>query len=129
MPGRPGRSGGQNRIDPREHLLRGTFNATRHGPALAALEAAAAPWEPTRPQLAALGEDGRAFIARVRATYELSVMEGELLLEAAVVTDRLAQIRRTRKSADVKTRLALDKCEQLWLKQLTALLLAVRVPR
>src|SRR5262245_54919907 len=117
MAGRPGRSGGHNKIDPRMHAIRGTFNPTRHGPALAALETSAAPWEPTRAQLAALGDDGRAFVARVRATYELSVMEGELLLEAAVVTDRLAQIRRTRKSADVKTRLALDKCEQLWLKQ------------
>jgi len=129
MAGRPGRSGGHNRIDPREHLLRGTFNPTRHGPALAALEAAAAPWAPTRAQLAALGAAGRAFLARVRASYELSTWEGELLLEAAVVTDRLAQVRRVRVRADVKTCLALDKSEQLWVKQLTALLLALRVPR
>jgi P27 family predicted phage terminase small subunit len=32
MAGRKGRSGGHNRLSPAEHLLRGTWNVTRHGP-------------------------------------------------------------------------------------------------
>lgn len=32
MAGRPGRSGGHNKLSPEEHLLRGTWNVTRHGP-------------------------------------------------------------------------------------------------
>jgi len=32
MAGRPGRSGGHNKLSPQEHLLRGTWNVTRHGP-------------------------------------------------------------------------------------------------
>ena len=31
MAGRPGRSGGHNRMSVDEHIRRGTFNATRHG--------------------------------------------------------------------------------------------------
>ena len=32
MAGRPGRSGGHNKLSPEEHLLRGSWNVTRHGP-------------------------------------------------------------------------------------------------
>lgn len=37
MAGRPGRSGGHNRLSPEQHLLRGTWNVTRHGPRPAAI--------------------------------------------------------------------------------------------
>ena len=37
MGGRPGRSGGHNRLTPQELLFRGSWNVTRHGPRPAAL--------------------------------------------------------------------------------------------
>jgi hypothetical protein len=127
MAGRPGRSGGHNRLDARLHVLRGTYNATRHGAALAGIQTTGAPWHPTPAELAKLGPDGQAFVARLRAAFELNVWEGELVVEAAVATDRLAQLRRDRDACDVKTRLTLNKTEQVWQKQLTTLLLALRI--
>ena len=125
MAGRPGRSGGHNRIATAQHLVRGTF-ATRQK-AQAALETGVAIWTPTGAQEAALGADGRALVERLRAHFDLNPWEGELVLEAAIAVDRLAQIRRERDGCDLKARLALDKCEQLWQKQLSGLLLSLRV--
>jgi hypothetical protein len=124
MAGRPGR-GGQNRIDVHTHLLRGTFRRERHQ---AALDAQAPVWIPTTEQLAALGPAGRTLIDRLRTHFELNAWEGELVIEAAVISDRLAEIRILRAAdPDVKTRLVLDKTEQNWSKQLANLLLALRV--
>jgi hypothetical protein len=123
MAGKRGR-GGQNRIDPRLHLLRGTFRPERHQ---AALEASQPVWAPAARQLQALAADGQAFVERLRVQYELNPWEGELVLEAAVAVDRLAELRRTRGGESLRDRLALEKCEQLWQKQLSALLLSLRV--
>ena len=125
MAGRPGRSGGHNRLSTEQHLLRGTF-ATRQK-AQAALQIGMPTWTPTGAQVAALGEEGRAFVARLQTHVDQTVLEGELVLEAAVAVDRLAQIRRERDGCELKARLALDKCEQLWQKQLSGLLLSLRV--
>jgi hypothetical protein len=122
-----GRSGGhrpRNKIDPSVHVLRGTFRPARHG---AALDAQQPVWAPADAQLAVLGPEGQALVARLRGIYELTPWEGELTLEAAVATDRLAEIRQTRPGCDLKARLALDKTEQVWQQQLAALLLALRV--
>ena len=124
MAGRPGRSGGANRIDPRLHVLRGTFDARRHG---AALEAGQPVWTPVASQIQALAGAGQAFVERLRAQYDLNPLEGELVLEAAVCVDRLAELRRPPASKTLRDRLALAKVEQNWQKQLSALLLALRV--
>src|SRR5262245_54860884 len=101
MAGRPGRSGGHNKLAPEVHLLRGTFNATRHGAALAALGPA---WRPTAAQLAAIGPAGRKFIHRLRAMYDMGGLAGETLLELAIVVDRLAEVRAGREADDEKIR-------------------------
>jgi hypothetical protein len=125
MAGRPGRSGGHNRISLAEHVLRGTFNATRHGRRQAALNGP--PWSPTKAQLQALGPNGRGLLERLAAVYVLGVLEGELALEAAVVADRLAELRDSRRTGDLALRLKLDKTEQLWQRQFSSLLLALKV--
>jgi hypothetical protein len=129
MSGRPGRSGGQNKLSVEEHLLRGTFNPTRHAAQLEALRTGGAVWTPTRPQLMALGPAGRALVGRLRQHYDFSPVEGELLLEAGVTVDRLADLRRRRVEADVKTQRVLDRTEPVYVKQLAALLGVLRVPR
>ena len=49
MAGRPGRSGGHNRLSLATHVIRGTFNPTRHGK----LTAPGGPvWQPTAAELA-----------------------------------------------------------------------------
>ena len=122
MAGRPGRSGGHNRISLEAHVLRGTFNPTRHpariptGPA----------WDPAPAQLEALGAAGRAFVARLQAAYTVAAIDGEFVLEAAVSVDRLAELRRGRAKASAKDRRALDYKELAWQKSLTACLLALR---
>jgi hypothetical protein len=126
MAGRPGRSGGHNRLDPATHLLRGTFNPTRHQ---AALETDQPAWAPAPGQLKGLGPAGRALVKRLRAIYQCSPVEGELLVEAAMATDRLAQIRALRAAcADTKLLLRLNRDEQQWQRQLTMLLQTLRVP-
>ena len=63
MAGRPGRSGGHNRLSPAEHLLRGTFNPTRHGSRAAALLSLSGRTPPARGELtppAWLDDDAKA---------------------------------------------------------------------
>lgn len=122
MSGRPGRSGGHNRIDPALHILRGTFNATRHAKLLTPQPV----WEPSK-RLAALEPAGRALVARLTAVYEFAVIEGEVVMEAGVGTDRLADIRARRAQATPEERVALDRLELQWQKQVTGLLLSLRV--
>jgi hypothetical protein len=127
MAGRPGpnRSGGSNKIPAELHVLRGTYRPGRHQ---AELDAGQPVWQPSESQVHALATEGRALIDRLRAVYTLNPWEGELALEAAVIADRLAEIRTARLEVhDLKMRLTLDKTEQLWSKQLAALLLALRV--
>lgn len=111
MAGRPGRSGGHNRISLEAHVLRGTFNPTRHAPET---PLGSRPWQPPPAALAALGAAGRAFLRRQRARYAFTPLEGEVALEMAVIADRLAELRATR--ADVKAIEldGLDKRERDW---------------
>ena len=121
MAGRPGRSGGQNRMSLAAHVLRGTFRPERHAP----LIPPGPPWDPAPALLEALGTAGRAFVTRIRAAYELSALDGELALEGGHAADRLAALRR-RKGGSVAARDARAKLELNWQKALTACLLALR---
>ena len=122
MSGRPGRSGGHNRLSLEAHVLRGTFNPTRHqhliptGPV----------WEPAPALLKGLGATGRAFVDRMRAVYALSALEGEIALEGAHAADRLAALRR-QKAGTVAERTARAKLELHWHKAFTERLRDLRV--
>ena len=111
MSGRPGRSGGHNRLSLETHVLRGTFNPTRHQH----LIEPGSVWDPAPALLEALGVAGRAFVARVRAAYALSVLEGELAIEGAHAADRLAALRR-QKGGTAAERDARAKLEVQWTK-------------
>jgi len=117
MPGVKGRSGGHNKIPVALHLARGTFRPARHAKAVAAPPRAS--WGPTEAQMRTLGEAGRAFVIRQMAAYDISVLDGELLLEAAICADRLAACR--------VPEAARDALEIAWQKQFTALCQALRV--
>jgi len=120
--GRPGRSGGHNKLSPAEHLLRGTFNATRH----TALIPAGPAWDPTAAQLEALGDDGRAFLARLQADYALGALDGVLALEGAHAVDRLVELRGRRHRAAGKRLALLDRQELAWQRALSGCVLALR---
>ena len=122
MPGRPGRSGGSNRLPLEAHLARGTFRATEHAHRMPAGPA----WDPTPEQLAALGDEGRAFVARVLAGYVVGALEGELALEGAHAVDRLAAVRAQRHRAAGKRLAALDRQELAWTRVLSGCVLALR---
>jgi hypothetical protein len=84
-------------------------------------------WDPTPAQLEALGDDGRAFVARVQAGYVVAALEGELALEGAHAVDRLAEVRaQRRRRASAKVRAALDRQELAWTRVLTGCVLALR---
>ncbi len=70
MAGRPGRSGGHNKLSVEEHRLRGTHNVTRHGPRPATLTVAALPKPGPVPERVALGLSGRG-LAFVEATFRI----------------------------------------------------------
>ena len=124
MTGRPGRSGGQNRLSLEAHVLRGTFNPTRHGHLIDPGPA----WDPAPALLEALGAAGRAFVARPAGGLRpLSALEGELALEGAHAVDRLAELRRptARRHRERPARLG-PKLELAWQKALSVCLLALR---
>jgi len=118
MAGRLGRSGGHNRIPVEAHVLRGTFNATRH----ARRAAPGGPvWQPTPEDLARLGDAGREFVTRLQLVYEFSAIEGPLVLEGAIASDRLAKIRDGRGDVSAPARI-----ELAWSKALANIILALR---
>ena len=125
MAGRPGRSGGHNKLSLEAHLLRGTFNPTRHA-RHARLASGGPVWAPAPPELAGLGTAGRGFVARIQAVYDLSPLEGELALEGAMAADRLAELRARRGDSAAKERVALDKLELAWSRALLTCVLALR---
>jgi hypothetical protein len=97
MAGRPGRSGGHNKLSLAEHVLRGTVNVTRH---LRTVSEAApsAPWAPLSEDVATLGEAGRQWLTRWLQHFECTLHEGTLVLAAAHLLDDLAVWRLTAKS-------------------------------
>jgi len=122
MSGRPGRSGGSNRIDPQVHILRGTFRPERH----AKLLPGGPVWEPTAADLEGLGAAGRRFVAELLAVYELNRLDAALAVEGAVLQDRLAEVRAGRGTASAKERRALNRQELAWSRALTNIVLALR---
>ena len=123
MAGRPGRSGGHNRLSLATHVIRGTFNPTRHGKLIAP---GGPVWQPTAAELEPLGAAGRAFVARLEAVYDLSPLEGELAMEGGIAADRLAELRDRRRRATATARGALDKLELAWARALASCVLALR---
>jgi hypothetical protein len=96
MAGRPGRSGGHNKLSPQEHLLRGTWNTTRHGPRPAMVAVAPAPRpDPVPPALIeGLRGRGLAFATNCWARYHgWSPSSLELVREACLIMDALEGLR------------------------------------
>lgn len=131
MSGRPGRSGGWNRLSPEEHALRGTkprrfdaaFPLAKHGTVSPSLkERASRGWEPTADDLAGLGEAGQRFLRQTDAAVESTLVQGLLLVEAAHVVDGLATWRPLASTDKQAARL----CVSLT-KTLAALLAQIRV--
>lgn len=96
MAGRPGRSGGHNRMSAAEHRLRGTFNRTRHGrqpPALTVLPMPA--HDPVPPDLIeGLEGRGRTFIEECWRTYRgWTPATVALLREAGQLIERVEGLR------------------------------------
>src|SRR5262245_57678848 len=95
MSGKPGRSGGHNRISIEEHLRRGTFRPVRH---LAALAASSGPQgvppDPPPELLTGLAEAGGALVVSAWRGCELTAFEAELLRMAAEYRDDAAEARR-----------------------------------
>ena len=113
-----------------DHWLRGSWRTARHGPkplTMAAVEESpthGAARTPTAGDLAALGAAGRALLGRFMERYELSLTEGELLLEAARCADVLAALR-VQALADM----AAQRAELAWSKHFAALLTALRLEK
>ena len=98
MAGRPGRSGGKNRMTAQEHLLRGTFNATRHGPRPSTLKVATTPHHEPLPAAVVEHLTGRGltFVKATWATYTgWNPQSLELLREAGFLLTQLETLRGT----------------------------------
>jgi hypothetical protein len=96
MAGRKGRSGGHNRLSAEEHLLRGTFNVTRHGPRPAALATAVMPRAEPVPADVSEGLSGRGltFVRECWSTYSGWTASSRVLLrEAGQLVDQLDTLR------------------------------------
>src|SRR5688572_25942205 len=103
MAGRPGRSGGHNKLSPEEHLLRGTWNVTRHGPRPTA-SPRLVPIAPVLPAssiepvpawvLAGLAAPGRRFVRAYWREFDgWTPPKRVLLREAALLVDWIEQHR------------------------------------
>jgi hypothetical protein len=96
MAGRPGRSCGHNKIPLEQHILRGTFNPSRHGWRPSALASAVVPrTAPVSPEVAA-GVVGRGakFVGECWSTYDgWSPASLALLHEAGRLLDQLETVR------------------------------------
>jgi hypothetical protein len=98
MAGRKGRSGGHNKISPADHLLRGTWNVTRHGPRPASVAAAAIPRvEPMPPDVIdGLSGRGLRFVEKCWAMYSGWTPPMLVLLrEAGITITAIEQMRGT----------------------------------
>jgi hypothetical protein len=96
MAGRKHRSGGHNRLSPEQHLLRNTWNVTRHGPRPSSLALAAAPRVEPMPATLLVGLEarGRTFVTSCWESYNgWSPPKIELLHEAGRLLDALGSVR------------------------------------
>lgn len=127
MAGLAGRSGGHNRKSLTALQVAGTFTPSRHNHLL---KAAVSPpdWHPTPDELAALGAAGQRFVTQMVDAYTFSLSEGILLLEAAQAVAALATWRaQPRDGKALRLALQLDRRELAWQKQLTTLLVLLKV--
>ena len=91
MAGKRGRSGGHNRLSPEQHVLRGTWNVTRHGPRPSALALATASRVDPLPSTLTDGLDARglAFVTACwREVERLDPAESTCLLKRGVYSMR-----------------------------------------
>ena len=96
MAGRPGRSGGHNKISLEQHLKRGTFNRTRHGPKPPLLATAGAPRVEAVPACvtAGLSGPGLAFVTECWQQYGGWTAGSTVLLrEAGMLVSQLEALR------------------------------------
>lgn len=94
MAGRKGRSGGHNRLSVEEHLLRGTFNPTRHGSRAPALIPAPNPNGIPPDLLDGITGRGAGFVEECWATHRgWTVPRSLLLREAGLLIDQLEAAR------------------------------------
>lgn len=122
----PNRSGGSNAVSIEQHKLRGTFKPSRHGQRAAT--SPDHPWQPSAPDLKALGTVGRRFVRDWLARYDVTKAEGAVLLEAAWATERLAALRgQSREGLTLREAAALARLELASSKLLAALLAQLRV--
>src|ERR671912_1568652 len=104
---------GRPRLSPGEHVLRGTWRPSRHGPrpatvgALAVQPMPAGDWVPDAGDLASLGTAGRVLVQRLLARYDFAPIEG-LLVEAAHAADALATVRAAEQPDIITTRLEMQ---------------------
>ena len=95
MSGRPGRSGGHNKLSVEQHRLRGTLNVTRHTPRGALVPQAMPSSVPVPATLLdGLRERGRTFVSECWTGYGgWSPAHLVLLREAGLLIDELEQLR------------------------------------
>ena len=98
MAGKPGRSGGWNRRPVADHVLRGTYNTTRHGPKPAVLTVATTPRHEPLPLSVVEHLTGRG-LAFVQATWAMysgwNPQSLELLRETGFLLTQLETLRGT----------------------------------
>lgn len=96
MAGRPGRSGRPKQFTVQDHILRGSYNATKHGPKPSPITLALHPREDAIPAtlIDGLQPRGRRFVESCFARYEgWSPVSLELLYESGRLLDELATLR------------------------------------
>ena len=99
MSGRPGRSGGWNRLPVEVHIARGTYRKDKHGPwpPIPQPDPLPAPSDPPARLLCGLQEAGTAFCAAVWAEHDgWTAVSLRLLHEAGRLVDALEASRGTK---------------------------------
>lgn len=120
MAGRPGRSGGANRIPVADHLTRGTYRRDRHGEAWRAWDGPEPPPDPVQPPswlLRGLGTSGKRFLRDLYSDCVVGRVEGHIGRIAAECLDDLAAARRVKdvKAARAASRQFLTAVQRLGL--------------
>jgi hypothetical protein len=131
MSGKAGRSG-RPRKPLAHHLVTGSYRPDRHGPlprnVLPMPAPPAQPWAPDAAALTEMGPSGRAFVRVMVGSYEFSLVEGVLLLEAGHAVAALSAVRAiNRTKGSLRELAAVERLELSWQKQLAALLAQLRV--
>jgi hypothetical protein len=116
MAGRVGRNRAWNKLPVEEHLRRGTFRQDRHGkrPALiATIEPRDPGWHPHDDDTAHLQPAGRRFLDAMLSRFEISALEGAIVVEAAYLVDYLTSSRSEAATDPDAAKLALRQTQVL----------------